>query len=418
MLVARGQALKFARSQRYFNRALQWEEIIRQQVQVSLRIALLVVLAPFIGVVSLAAQQHAPSQPIAPKSADHDSYQQTTQDYNKRIAEMARDSSQNLSSPLHDYQIGPEDLLEISVLEAPDFNRTVRVADDGTISLALLGTVPAAGLTTRELQADLEDRLRQTYMNDPQVSVFVQEMRSHPVSVFGAVQKPGVYQIRRPKTLVEVLSMAQGLAEDAGNSIVISRNPSDSQNANPAVTALLSSNGPAPATSSELALSARETSVSAKSESTPPRSVTVNLKELLDSGNSRSDVLVYPGDVVKVSRAGIVYVVGQVNKPGGFLLKTNENISALQAIALAEGMAPYAKGKAARIFVANGPDGSPKEIAINLDKVLAGKEAAPFLRPNDVLFVPSSTSKEALHSFQQSTFGIAGALGGAAIYRW
>jgi polysaccharide biosynthesis/export protein len=113
-----------------------------------------------------------------------------------------------------------------------------------------------------------------------------------------------------------------------------------------------------------------------------------------------------------------VYVVGQVNKPGGFLLKTNENISALQAIALAEGMGPNAKGKAARIFVTDAASGSPKEVAINLDKVLAGKEAAPFLRPNDVLFVPSSASKEALRSFQQSTFGIAGALGGAAIYRW
>jgi polysaccharide biosynthesis/export protein len=387
-------------------------------VQAFLRITLLIVLATSIGVVSVAARQEAPSQPLATKSPDQNQYVQTTQDYNQRIAEMARDSSRNLSSPLHDYQIGPEDLLEISVLEAPDFNRTVRVADDGTISLALLGTVPAAGLTTHELQDDLEDRLRQTYMNDPQVSVFVQEMKSHPVSVFGAVQKPGVYQIRRPKTLVEVLSMAQGLADDAGDTIIISRNPSDNRNANPAVTALLSSTDSAPAASSELALSARETPASAKNEPTPPRSVTVNLKDLLDSGNSRSDVLVYPGDVVKVSRAGIVYVVGQVNKPGGFLLKTNENISALQAIALAEGMAPYAKGKSARIFVANASDGSPKEIVINLDKVLAGKEAAPFLKPNDVLFVPSSTTKEALRSLQQSTFGIAGALGGAAIYRW
>lgn len=405
--------------QKHCNRALQREEIIRQQVQVSLRIALPIVLAAFVGVVSLAARQ-TPAQSLPQKSANQNSYVQTTQDYNKRIAEMAAGdtSNQNLSSPLHDYQIGSEDLLEISVLEAPDFNRTVRVADDGTISLALLGTVPASGLTTRELQDNLEDRLRQTYMNDPQVSVFVQEMRSHPVSVFGAVQKPGVYQIRRPKTLVEVLSMAQGLADDAGDTIIITRNPSDSQNANPAVTALLSSNASAPATSPELALSARETPASSNSDSKPPRSVTVNLKDLLDSGNSRSDVLVYPGDVVKVSRAGIVYVVGQVNKPGGFLLKTNENISALQAIALAEGMAPYAKGKAARIFVANAPDGSPKEMAINLDKVLAGKEVAPFLKPNDVLFVPSSTSKEALHSFQQSTFGIVGALGGAAIYRW
>jgi polysaccharide biosynthesis/export protein len=411
--------LQFARWPKQSNRVFEQEEVIRQRVQESLRVALLMSLATFIGAAPLAAQQEAPSQPGSQKQAGEGSYQQTTQDYNKRIAEMARDTrSQDLSSPLQDYQIGPEDLLEISVLEAPDLNRTTRVADDGTISLALLGAVPAAGSSTRELQADLEDRLRQTYMNDPQVSVFVQEMRSHPVSVFGAVQKPGVYQIRRAKTLVEVLSMAQGLADDAGDTIIISRNPSDKANANAAVTALLKSNASSTATSSELALSAQGTTASAKDQNTPPQSITVNLKDLLDSGNSRSDVLVYPGDVVKVSRAGVVYVVGQVNKPGGFLLKTNENISALQAIALAEGMGPYAKGKDARIFVASAANGSPREITINLDKVLAGKEAAPFLKPNDVLFVPTSTSKEALRSFQQSTFGIAGALGGAAIYRW
>jgi len=107
-----------------------------------------------------------------------------------------------------------------------------------------------------------------------------------------------------------------------------------------------------------------------------------------------------------------------VNKPGGFVLKTNENISVLQAIALAEGIAPDSKGKAARIFVAGGSGDSRKEIALNLDKVMQGKEAAPFLKPNDVLFVPSSAGKHALRSLQQSTFGIAGALGGAAIYRW
>ena len=127
--------------------------------------------------------------------------------------------------------------------------------------------------------------------------------------------------------------------------------------------------------------------------------------------------MVYPGDVVKVSRAGIVYVVGQVRKPGGFLLKTNENISVLQAIALAEGLAPNAKGSEARIFQP-ATSGAPKETPINLDKILAGKVPSVFLKPNDVLFVPNSAGKEALHVLEQSTAGIVGALGGAAIYRW
>lgn len=366
----------------------------------------------------IAAQQGTASYPV-PSPTDRPSFQgETTQDYNQRIAELARETNApDTSSPHGDYQIGPEDLLEISVLEAPDLNRTVRVSDDGAISLALLGSIQAAGLSTRELQADLQDRLRQTYMKDPQVSVFVQEMRSHPVSVFGAVEKPGVYQIRYAKTLVEVLSMAQGLANDAGDTVIVVRHPGDT--ADPAIASLFSTNSTLTTDRpSEIAIPAQGPSGLATSESSGTEGIAINLKDLLDSSNPHSNVLVYPGDLVKVSRAGIVYVVGQVHKPGGFLLKTNENISVLQAIALAEGVAPNAKGKEARIFLAGGSSESPKEIPINLDKILAGKAAAPLLKPNDVLFVPSSAGKEALHVLEQSTAGIVGTLGGAAIYRW
>ena len=341
----------------------------------------------------------------------------TTQDYNNRLAQLARETkAPELNSSPGDYQIGPEDLLEISVLEAPDLNRTVRVSDDGAISLALLGSVQAAGLSARQLQAALEDRLRQTYMKDPQVSVFVQDVRSHPVSVFGAVEKPGVYQIRYAKALVEVLSMAQGLANDAGDTVIVVRHAADPGDLS--VTALLNSRSRAVRDTPLEAAVAMPSAASRTAEDTPRiEGITINLKDLLDSSDSRSNVLVYPGDMVKVARAGIVYVVGQVHKPGGFLLKTNENISVLQAIALAEGMTSNAKGKDARIFLA-GTNGSPKEVPINLDKILAGKAPSPLLKPDDVLFVPNSGGKEALHVLEQSTAGMVGAVGGAAIYRW
>jgi polysaccharide biosynthesis/export protein len=361
---------------------------------------------------SLRAQTPTPSPAPSTSGAE---YSETSQDLNQKIAELAKEKkSSDLSSMLGDYQIGPEDLLEISVLEAPDLNRTVRVADDGSVSLALIGSVEVAGLSTREAQAAIADRLRQTYMKDPQVSVFVQEMKSHPVSVFGAVEKPGVYQIRSPKTLVEVLSMAQGLTNDAGDTVVVMRHPSDfvsgsAGTANPPGAAETSSEntGPGPNASSM----PNDTSSGADA-------ISVDLKDLLDSGSPQSNVLVYPGDVVKVSRAGIVYVVGQVRKPGGFLLKTNENISVLQALALAEGLSPTSKGKEARIFLAGKSGEAPKEVAINLDKVMQGKMSAPVLKPNDVLFVPSSAGKQALTVLEQSTAGIIGTLGGAAIYRW
>jgi polysaccharide export outer membrane protein len=364
------------------------------------------------------AQEGTASRSVPSTLVQPSSHRETPQDYNQTIAELAAETkAPDASSLREDYQIGPEDLLEISVLEAPDLNRTVRVSDDGAISLALLGSIQVAGMSTRELQADLQDRLRRTYMKDPQVGVFVQEMRSHPVSVFGAVEKPGVYQIRYAKPLIEILSMAQGLANDAGDTVIVMRH----QGATPAPAfASLSSSSPTLTTDQPvgIAIPAPGPSGLAIGESSATESITINLKDLLDSGNPRSNVLVYPGDLVKVSRAGIVYVVGQVHKPGGFVLKTNENISVLQAIALAEGVTPNAKGKEARIFVASGANEQPKEVAINLDKIMAGKAPAPILKPDDVLFIPNSAGKETLHVLEQSTAGIVGALGGAAIYRW
>ena len=391
-------------------------DLIRNKAQNRLRgIPELIVLLALGLPAPLAAQtapNHESSSVDGPSSRGN-----TTQDYNDRLVQLARETkAPELSSSPGDYQIGPEDLLEISVLEAPDLNRTVRVSDDGAISLALLGSIQAAGLSTRQLQAVLEDRLRLTYMKDPQVSVFVQEMRSHPVSVFGAVEKPGVYQIRCAKTLVEVLSMAQGLANDAGDTVIVVRHTGDPGDL--AVAALLDSRSTAVTDfPSEAVVPIPSTASRATEDTAGIEGITINLKELLDSSDPRSNVLVYPGDMVKVARAGIVYVVGQVHKPGGFLLKTNENISVLQAIALAEGLTSNAKGKEARIFL-GGTNGSPKEVPINLDKILAGKAPSPLLKPDDVLFVPNSGGKEALHVLEQSTAGIVGALGGAAIYRW
>jgi polysaccharide biosynthesis/export protein len=389
--------------------------IHNKALRIRRQLTALIALASCVSAFPLRAQEPTKGSPATGVGSR---YSETSQDYNQKIAEIAQEKkAAELASPIGDYQVGPEDLLEISVLEAPDLNRTARVADDGTVSLALLGSVEVAGLTTREAQEAIADRLRQTYMKDPQVSVFVQEMKSHPVSVFGAVEKPGVYQIRSAKTLVEVLSMAQGLTNDAGDTVVVMRHPGD-----PAVPALASLQVGSPPqnefTSQDKVPAAPGPLGLGSEESSSAEAVSINLKDLIDSGSPQSNVLVYPGDVVKVSRAGIVYVVGQVQKPGGFLLKTNENISVLQAVALAEGLTQTSKGKEARIFVAGNSGEAPKEIAINLDKIMAGKMAAPLLKPNDVLFVPSSGGKQALHVLEQSTAGIIGTLGGAAIYRW
>ncbi len=116
---------------------------------------------------------------------------ETTEEYNRRLQEVLQLSDSSVNSSTHDYRIGAEDLLEIAVFEAPELDRTLRVSANGQISLPLLGSSQAAGLTSRELEVVIQELLRRSYMKDPHVSVFVKDMQSHPVSVFGAVKKPG-----------------------------------------------------------------------------------------------------------------------------------------------------------------------------------------------------------------------------------
>jgi polysaccharide export outer membrane protein len=322
---------------------------------------------------------------------------ETTEDYNRRIEQVRKSAAGEKVDAMDEYRVGPEDLLEVSVFDAVELNRSTRVAAGGEISLPLLGTVRAAGLTPRELETVIEELLRRSFMKDPHVSVFVREMQSHPVSVFGAVRKPGVFQIRGAKTLVEMLSMAEGLAEDAGDTILVVHRASSTEGG-PGTEAMTSASGNDPV---DLAPGSS--------------SQEINLKGLLESGDPRLNVLVYPGDVVKVTRAGIVYVVGEVHKPGGFELKSNENISVIQAVALAEGLTRTSAKSQARIIRTDEATGTRTEIPLNLDAILAGKIADPPLKPKDILFVPNSAGRSALYRGLEAALS-AGA--GIAVYRW
>src|SRR5437660_10299793 len=147
----------------------------------------------------------------------------TIEEWNQHLQKLLDANSAALAAGPQDYRIGFDDVLDISVFEAQELNREVRVSSAGDISLPLLESVYAAGLTPRELELVLEELLRRTYMKDPRVSVFVREMQSHPVSVLGAVRKPGVFQVRGSKTLLEILSLAEGVADDAGETVIIMR---------------------------------------------------------------------------------------------------------------------------------------------------------------------------------------------------
>src|SRR6202162_5899374 len=311
------------------------------------------------------AQQQPSRQPSLEKSPPATGARtETTEDYNRRLEQLRQMLDKDVAAAANpggaeEYRIGAEDLLEITVFETSELNRTLRVSASGEITLPLVGPVRAAGLTPQALESVGEELLRRTYLKDPHVGVLVREMQSHAVSVFGAVKKPGVYQIRGEKTVVEILSLAEGLAEDAGDTVLIERG-------------------------------------GGLNTAPPGETVQVSLKSLLTSGDPHANARVRPGDIVKVTRAGIVYVVGEVRKPGGFLLRTNENISLLQALALAEGLTRTSAKNQARIIRTNPDTGQRQELPIRLGEVLAGRAPDPLLLGRDIVFIPNSAAKSAL----------------------
>ncbi len=327
-----------------------------------------------------------------PKSSNQSTTQvQTAAEINQRLQQAnEKFAGATIESETSESRIGPDDLLNISVFEAPEMNSTARVSATGEISLQLLGAVHAAGLTPKELESVLQGLLRSTYMKNPHVGVFVQELQSHAVSVVGAVKMPGVFQIRGTKTVIEVLSMAQGLADDAGDTVLIMRGGEYTK--------------PGIANNSQPAAQEKNGEIEE-----------INLKKLLDSADSAWNVPVRPGDIVKVPRAGIVYVVGEVQKPGGFVLQNNENISVLQALALAEGPTHTSAISKTRIIRTDLASGKRTEIPLNLGKIFSGKAPDTFLQPKDIVFVPNSAAKSILYRGSAAAVQTAA---GVAIYKW
>lgn len=273
---------------------------------------------------------------------------------------------------LEEYRIGPEDLIEISVFEVPEMSRTVRVSASGLISLPMIGSVKAVGLSPRELEQALGDVLRKSYIKDPQVAVFIREYRSYPISVMGAVKSPGLYYIQTRKGLVEVLSMAGGFAEGArqpGRTITITRR------------ANVRSTGAAGAPGGGSA------------ENQRPAAMEVPVKELVEGTDPKWNVPIYPGDDIRVSIAGVYYVAGDVNRPGAFQLSDFDKISALQALAIAGGTKRTASSKNA-VIIRRDAAGKKVEEKIDLSRVLKGKDTDTTLGANDILFVPGSVGKE------------------------
>ena len=245
-------------------------------------------------------------------------------------------------------RLGIGDLVEINVYNVPELAAKVRVSNSGDVYLPLIDYVHVAGLTTEEAQTLIEKRLSDGgFLKNPHVAVFVDEYASQGASVLGEVTKPGVYPVLGEQRLFDLISAAGGFTDKAGRSITVThRNQSD-------------------------------------------KPVTVPLsRNLTDS--PESNIEVFPGDTVIVRKADIVYVVGDVGRPSGFLMDSG-NLTVLKAIALAGGTNRTAKLNDARIL-RKGPTGV-SETPVPLKKMLEAKAADVTMEAEDILFVPSSRGK-------------------------
>ena len=263
--------------------------------------------------------------------------------------------------------IGPGDDLEITVYGAPDLSGHGHVSADGNISMPLIGSVRVARLSSSEAEAAIEGQLRQNnILNDPQVSVYVKEYSSSGISVAGEVAKPGFYSALGSRRLFDVLQAAGGPTDKAASMVIISHR--DQKDA----TTLSISKDPV-----EMAA---------------------------------SNIDLQPGDTVVVPRAGIVYVLGEVTRPGGYVLNSTGGITVLQVVAVAGGPTHISAAGKTRLLRRNG--NGFQEQTINLKKLLRGKAHDVSVQNEDILFIPSSAIKTALNA--SALIGVAAS---AAIYR-
>jgi len=333
---------------------------------------------------------------------------ETPQQTNEKIQELA---AQERTKP-HDVPVGTGDLLHIEVFDVPELSRDVRVGDAGDISYPLIPSkITAAGLTPFQLEQKMEQLLIENgLVTHPQVSVFVKEQNSQPVSVVGAVMKPMVYQVIRPTTLLEILAGAGGISDDAGSVVIVTRSPDGPAARNAAALIGARANG-----SGSINASAGASSTDDPLAQTP-QIITIRLQNLLESGDSAYNIVIYGGDVISVPRAGIVYVTGAgITQPGGYVLQSHgEQITVLKAVALAHGLTGFAKADSAVIMRNNPVTGQKDAIPVRIGQIEKQKTQDVAMKSNDILYIPDSKGLKVLARGAEAAISIGSSV---AIYR-
>lgn len=250
-----------------------------------------------------------------------------------------------------DYRVGPKDLLEISVFGLDELNKTVRVTEDGKITLPLLGEVEVEGLTKAELEVKLKQLLEEKWLHNPQVTIFIQEHQSKRVSVLGAVGNPGPYELLGRQTLLQIISQAGGLTQEAGNEIIVMRQLPDGTS----------------------------------------KSLKISIDDLILKGDATLNIPLQPDDtvIIPIDRTVYIYVFGQVRSPGALEVRKSNIPTLIQAIAQAGGFSERAS-KGGVLIKRIDENGEEIEIKVNVRNILKGKRKDIQLKENDTVYVPET----------------------------
>ncbi len=365
---------------------------------------------------------------LAPSSRAQQDVLETPQQINDRIRTMS--ASARLIP--HDYVIGNGDLLAIDVFDVKELSREVRVSQTGSIGIPLVPVrLHVAGLTEVQAEQKIAEILEANgLVSHAEVSISVRERKSKPITVVGAVAHAMVYQADRPMSLLEILAEAGGVANDAGDTVIVNRPAQEAPfvPSDPSEPPAIGSEDPAAAskgavqaglTRSPASSSAAvpNTSTSSPAPADPPHlnnTISINLNELMESGDATNNIILQAGDIVTVPHSGIVYVLGAVSRPGGFVLANDRgHMSTLKVLALAGGLNATAKSDHA-VIVRKDTQGQQHEVNVDLKKVMKRESEDVQLQPSDILYVPNSAGRQAM--IRALEFGIA--LGsGVALYR-
>lgn len=292
--------------------------------------------------------------------------QQRTERLNTALALSAAASSQGTLS--EGYHIGPEDVLEIDAYNLDELNKTVRVNSAGDIALPLVGVMRVKGMTPSQVEQEITKRITR-YVEQPVVNVIVKEYRSQRISVVGAVKNPQVFAVTGQRRLLDMLMMAGGLSGDAGRICYIIRPVKGKGEKGGKVRA---------------------------------ETLVINLNQLLVKGDYNLNVPVYANDIVNVPRGGVIFVDGEVNSPGSYMLSANMTLE--QAITMAKGLIPDANSGDVRIFRDNGKGGR-NVITADYSAIREGKKPDILLKENDIIIVPKNGLKNFFGSFVNTVRG-------------